>query len=259
VTLFWQAFRTQRTGLVVWSAIAALFTYVLGEAAPAAANPALLAKLPASIKAMMGAVEGLSALDVYVALKPGALIILLLPVYAVLMALSVVTREVDRRTIDFLLSLPVSRAQVLLARVGVLVLNTGLLALVTWLGLCASLAWAGLPVAWDRYGWMVLGAWLLALAWAGSALCVSLWMDDYSLAVKLWMGLVSGAYVLELGLRTAGISRSGRLLSPFSYADPAQVLKAGALPLGEAALLLLVFLAGTSLALYQFKRKQIAV
>jgi len=260
MTLFWQHFRAQLTGLLIWLASGIVLALALTRTARAAAGGGmgLFQSLPVSIQRLMGLRPGMSALDGYVAGKIAPSVVLLLVLYAVVLALSAITREVDRRTIDFLLSLPVGRRQVLLSRGAVLFVNTGLMAAILWGVSIWDLQNQGLITgATGRYWLLFLGQWLLALAVGSLTLLFSLWIDDYSLGIKLFLGLLSALYFIEMVLKVVGADRWVRLLSPFSYADPATILAEGRLPAGDAVVLVAVIALALAASLTAFDRKQI--
>ncbi len=262
MTLLWQFFRSHLKALTVWVAIALGLSLATTSAAPAAvANGAMNAyidKLPESLRSMVGYTSGLGPLDQYIVAKYAPLGALVLVLYATLLALSIVTREVDRRTIDFLLALPVSRTQVALARLATMAVNTGVLAAVMWLALRFHLESLGLTGSFEGYGLLLLVQWLLAMAIGCLVFLISLWIDDYGFAVKLFLGTASGAYLLEMLLRAGNISRAGRLLSPFSYADAGLIVREKAVPGADLAVLLIVIAASVAVAMPVFARKQIS-
>lgn len=262
MTLFWQHFRAYFSGLLIWMGATALLTVAITRAAPAAviddATFSAMQALPEAIRNMLGYQEGLSALDSYIVLKFSSWAALIGGLYAPLLALSIVTREVDRRTIDFLLALPVERARVLLSRVGVMLLNSGLVVLTMWLVLRYDLAAQGLEGSWGGYALMLINTWLLVIAIGSVALLTSIWIDEYSLGVRLWLGGVTGIFFLDLAMKAAGLSRWQRVLSPFSYADGPKVLQTGEIPLIDAVVLIGVTVAAVAASVWAFQRKQIA-
>lgn len=262
MTLFWQHFRAYSSGLLIWMGGSALLTVAITRAAPAAvmddATLSAMQALPEAIRNMLGYQEGLSALDSYIVLKFSSWSALIGALYAPLLALSIVTREVDCRTIDFLLALPVERTRVLLSRAGVMILNSALVVLTMWAVLRYDLAAQGLEGSWTGYALMLLNTWLLVVAIGSVALLTSLWIDDYSLGVRLWLGGVTGLFFLEFAMKAAGLSRWQRVFSPFSYTDGPQVLRTGEIPLADALILVFVAVGAVAASGLAFQRKQIS-
>lgn len=261
MTLFWQQFKAQFMGLVIWLGSGIGLGLLVAQSAPSFVQGDLLGQLlntmPEALVKMMGIEPGLKPLDTFVASQVSKTLVLVSALYAVLLALNAITREVDRRTIDFLLSLPVRRTAVLLARAAVMLVNTGIVIAGMGLTLWASFRAAGLEGSWAAYNLIYLNVWLLAVAMGGIALLASLWIDDYGVGVKLMMGLVSGAYFMEFVFRAAGLSRAARLISPFSYVDATAVLRNSVLPLGDTLVLVAVSALTIGLSLPLFERKEI--
>lgn len=259
--LFWHRFRAHRTGLLVWALVTAFLVGLIAQSASAVLDAnaflELMESLPPALQAIYGVPKDLAPVDGYVVTSLGREVALVLSLYAVLIALGAVTREVDRRTIDFLLALPVRRRQLVLTGAGVMVVNTGLLAAWTWLVLCLSLGAAGLDGSWGGYALMVFNQWLIALAFGSLALLSSIRLNDYGFAVKLWIGVVAASYVLEMVLAVAGMSRWERFFSPFSYAHAVDILRYGTLPWVDALVLAAVSVVVVILAVFAIERKSI--
>lgn len=262
MTIFAHYFRAQLRGLLLWTFFIGLFVLALAQNAPNFTADGSLQKLmeqmPPALQNMMGNPQGLSPIDGFIALELGLWNSMLFSLYGVMLALGIVTREVDRRTIDFLLAMPVDRGQVILGRIGVLVINTALLALATWLILYVSLADGGHGASLGGYALMIFIQWLLAMALSGLCLLSSMWIDDYSFGVKAWMGGVATGMFLEFILRAVSTGRWSRFWSPFSYVDAPEILRTG-LPAADVAVLVLLAVIGFGLSVQAFERKQITV
>lgn len=260
MTLFLQYFRAQLRGLLLWSFFIGLLVFALAQNAPSLTADGslekLMAQMPPAIQNMMGNPVGLTPIDGFITLELGLWLSLLFSLYGVMLTLGIVTREVDRRTIDFLLSLPVDRRQVMLGRIGVVVLNTALVALFSWLILYGSLTGGDHGADLGGYAKMILSQWLLAMALSGLCLFSSIWIDDFSFGVKAWMGGISTAMFLEFILRAVMTHRWVRFWSPFSYVDAPEILRAG-LPAADIVILILLAVLGFGLSVPAFERKQI--
>ncbi len=261
MTLFRQHFRAQRNGLFIWLAASVVTTLAVASVANSMQQSDILGKLgetaPAALQALLGLLPGMSPVDGYIQAKLGVGMALILPIYACLLAMSAITREVDRGTADFLLALPVDRRRLLLARWGVMAANLGILTLGVWLALVAGLAASHVTGSLGGYFWMLAQAWLLALAFGSLALLLSIWIDDYSLGVKVTLAGTGTLYVIDLGMRIAGLSKLVRGFNPFTYVDAARTVMANHLLWGDAAVLAAVAALGLWLAARAFDRKQI--
>ncbi len=261
MTLFWQHFRAQRNGLFIWLAASVVTTISVASAARSMEQSDLMSKLgqaaPPALQALMGTLPGLSPVDGFIQAKMGTGMALILPVYACLLAMSAITREVDRSTADFLLTLPVDRTRLLLDRWGVMAANLAILTLSVWVALVAGLKASQVIGSFGGYFWMLAQDWLLAVTIGSLTLLVSLWIDDYSLGVKAALAGTGTLYVIDLGMRVAGISKWGRSFNPFTYVDAARTVMDGHLPWGDAAVLAVASGLSLWLAVQAFGRKQI--
>jgi len=259
--LFWQHFRAQFSGLLVWILSGSLLAMAVAGAGSALGNGAIFAymeKMPPYLQKMVGYRAGLGPLDSYVAVETGWFSVLL-AIYAVLLALSIVSREVDRRTIDFLLALPVRRSQIIVTRGAVAALNTALLGGAMWATLCGRLLYYGLHGTWGAYALLILNQWLIAMAVGALALLSSIWMNDYASGVKLWLGIAVGSFFLDYIMRAANLGRAARAFIPFSYIDAIDVIAQRALPWVDVLVLAGVATVSFALTIPAFDRKQITL
>lgn len=254
--LFRQFFTAHLKGLVIWAAVGALLMLAGTRSAATFIDNNTMAALPQAFANMYGDLTGLSPVDQYLVVAIGKLTLLIPALYAVIMALSIVTREVDRRTVEFLLALPVQRTQVLLARIAVLAVNVSVVLAAIWAPLRFDMASQGYQGTWAHLNLLFVNAWLLSFGLGVVALAASIWVDDYSVGVKLFLGLVTLAYFLEYILRSAAVSRSGRIASPFSYVDIGAVMRTGSIAAGNWIVLVLVIAAGLAASFWAFNRKQ---
>jgi ABC-2 type transport system permease protein len=215
-----------------------------------------LAAMPQSLISIFGDLGGMSPVDQYLTVAIGKGTILIPVLYAVIVALSIVTREVDRRTVEFLLALPVQRTQVLLARVAVMAVNVTVVIAGIWAVLRFDMPAQGYEGSWAHLDVLFINIWLLAFALGSLTLAASMWVDDYSVGVKLFLGIVVLGYFMEYVLRAATVSRAGRVISPFSYVDISGVMRTGSISAGNAVVLAVAIVAGLAGSFWAFNRKQ---
>ena len=263
MTLFRQHFHSQRTALFIWlgaNMAAALMVASMGNSVNQSdAMNRLIEQLPANLQAVLGVVPGLSSVDAFVQAKLGFWAILAFPIYACLLAISAVTREVDRHTADFLLSLPLDRTRLLVARWAVMATNVGILALGMWAALVVGLAAVGVTGSWSGYFWMMTQAWFLGVAVGSLALLASVWIDDYGTAAKLTLAGVGALFTIDLAMRVSPPPLWAAVWNPFTHASPAQTILRNSLLWGDVAALVVTSALALALAVHFFVRKQIRV
>jgi Cu-processing system permease protein len=162
-----------------------------------------------------------------------SLAVYLVPLLSLLMSFDAVAGEVERGTLPLLLTYPVSRAEVLLGKLGA---HLAILAVAVGLGygLAAAVTFAfdarsvdGLPALW-RLGWssVALGATFLGAGYAVSAIARRP-SGAAGLAIGLWLGLV---VLYDLALLAAVVADNGGWFTteafPFALlANPADAFR----------------------------------
>ncbi len=261
MTLLRQHFRSQRTGLLIWlgaNVAATLMVASLGNSvSQSQALPKLVEKLPANIQALFGLAPGLSAVDSFIQAKLGFWIILAFPIYGCLLAISAVTREVDRHTADFLFTLPIDRARLLVSRWAVMVADIAILGLGIWVALVAGLKGVGVTGSWSGYFWMIAQTWLLGVAVGSLALLASVWIDDYGAGTKYSLAGVGALFALDMGFRINPPPWWALVWNPFAHANSARSIMENRLLWGDAAALAVIAALALALAVHFFARKQI--
>lgn len=219
----------------------------------------LIAKLPANLQLLLGVIPGLGPVDAFVEAKLGFWVVLAFPIYACLLAISAVTREVDRHTADFLLTLPIDRTRLLLSRWAVMAADIGILGLGIWAALVVGLKSIGATGSWSGYFWMVAQAWFLGVAVGSLALLASVFIDDYSMAAKLTLAGVGTLYILDMGLRVSPPPWWTTTWNPFTHVNSAQTILQDHLLWGDAAALVITSALALALSVHFFVRKQVRV
>jgi ABC-2 type transport system permease protein len=256
MTLFGQYFRAQFKGFLIWLGVGVLYAFLLSSSARSFVDTNSLENLPPSLLVMFGDIKGFNPIDGYIAFSVIKGLGWVPPLYAVIVALSVVTREVDRRTVEFLLALPVRRTQLLASRIAVVFVNLTLVVGAEWAITRLDLARQGYVASWGNVFMVFLNIWLLTLALGAVTLMASMWIDDYSLGVKLCLGLLSLALFVDLALKAANVSKWVRAFSPFSYVDAAEVIRSGGIAWSSLITLLAAIAVGVGVSFWAFNRKQ---
>lgn len=265
MSLFRQYFRVQRSGLLVWAGINGFLGWSLGASAKGLdASNALtefiksaMEKLPAAIQSILGMAPGVSALDNFVQGKVGFWMAIALPIYGCLMAVAVVSREIDLGTADFLFALPVKRQEVLVARWGVMAANLSAVAVTTWAGLCAGMAMSGISGNFAGYFWMIMQAAFVGMAMGSLALLASMWAPDYERAMKRSLGGVGVLFFVDIWMEMAELPRFTRAFNPFSYFSTLKPLVRSGPAWEDATALIAMSLLALWLAVRVFRSREI--
>lgn len=264
--LYRQYVRTERKSLIGLSVAVALlclfsvWIYILFKESGALAQiEQMLADLPGPVQAIFTAEFPFTTLEGFqINLFWRTEFPLILTGFTAIATVAVLTKEVDQGTLHFLLSLPLSRTQVLLQRFGGLLTGLALLHGLVAVVMPLSLLLFGLTPNWSTTALLALDAFLLQAAVAALLLFLTTFLDEGPLATAASLALGIGLFIMSALLKEEGWQLTLRRFSPFHYYRPDQVLATGALPAGESAMLIALFIVGTALALWRFNRKQVS-
>jgi ABC-2 type transport system permease protein len=175
MTLLRQHVKEERLSLLIWSLIfgmlgvyiVVLWKMMSGTGLMADLD-AMMQQLPGPLRAMMASEMPLSTLNGWIQ-GFGQWMAIPLTIYTALLAAGILSREMDRHTIEFLLALPVSRAQVLITRWGGMAIALAVLHLVHVLTLIISVRAVGENPLIGPYFLAELNSYLLYLDWAASS------------------------------------------------------------------------------------------
>jgi ABC-2 type transport system permease protein len=217
----------------------------------------LLASLPPVFKAMIGDLEAVTRLDGFLWVKLFDPLPLLLSVFGVSHGAQLLAGEVEQKHVDLLLSRPLSRWRVVLAKFLAMAASLTLVVLATALTVlvCARSVDAGAPAA--RLVIATLNA--LPLSWffaAVALLASSLARRPRSAALPAG-ALVVAAYVLETLRMLSPVLAAWRPFSPYAYHKASYPLSGPADP-GAALLLLALAAAGVGAAMLVWERRDLA-
>lgn len=147
--------------------------------------------------------------------------------FASLAAAASLAKEERDKTAEFLLTHPVSRAQIVTEKLCALLLQILMLNLVC-LGLSAvAVAVIGEPLPWKEFGLLHLAYFLLQLSLAGVCFGLSSLLRRGSLGAGL--GLAAMLYFLNLIANIAEGAKFLKYLSPFAFAEGADIVANGRL------------------------------
>lgn len=216
-------------------------------------------QLPAPLQAMFGGEMGLTSMNGWLTAQLfGLLLPLGLLLYTATASVSILTKEMDGRTMDFLLALPIRRSQVVLHRLTVLAGNLALLhfLMIGTIGLGVGLL--GHEPNWRLYGLVMFNSYLMNLAVAGLMLTVTVFIDDYTRGILATVGLALFTFFFSVLLDAKAELAFLRKISLHAYYQPKVIMAEGALVTSDIAVLVVAAVALTGLGLWLFNRKQLS-
>ncbi len=266
VTAFRQTFWGSRYGLVAIAlalfAVGMIIVYTLQAFGGFQSIQQLLRFVPESFRALFRAQGGFATTpEGFLAAEYRHPIYLIaISGFVIGMSSGAVAREIERGSILMLLSAPVARWRLLLARMGAMLL--GLLVILT---IAVIGTWAGLAVTHQQAGidMMVfvrvqVNTLALALAIGGISMLVSAASSDGGQTTGILAGVFTAMYFLDFLAALWSPARPFGPLSVFHYYDPQGIAEMGGLPVRDLAVLFGVGLVGFVGALVVFQRRDIA-
>jgi ABC-2 type transport system permease protein len=166
--------------------------------------------------------------------------------------------DIERGTILFVLSRPVSRGALLLGKTAEIVLSLGLVVAGSVGGTALGITLVDLGEAINLWPFVLIGlnAYALFLALAGVTLIISA-LSNSAAAVAGWAtAFALLAFTADFLAGLPVINLLG-ILSPFRFYDPQTIVASGNLPLVNTFVLLLTFLVGFIVAGLLFQRRDI--
>jgi ABC-2 type transport system permease protein len=268
MTLFKQQVKAEWLTLLVWSLIIYGLLFALVVLGDQMYQSGALNRMAEAVKGMPEPLRSLYIADASVttvegwvrAFCWGGWLVIPFLVYTALLVAGMITREMDRHTMEFLLSLPIARWQVVLSRWIGLALATAVLQAAHFLGVVTGVAAVGGTM--DLGRWLVadLNGWLLVLAVGSILLALSILIDDYGRGVGAILGVALGLYFFQAAAEQAGgIMKSVRDVLPLAFYNPWPIVSQRVTPWGDMVVLTGMTLAALALAIWLFQRKQVTV
>jgi ABC-2 type transport system permease protein len=159
----------------------------------------------------------------------GYLFVLLIgSVYAGLLGGSILSKEEDDQTIEFLLTRPITRSEIYGAKLGVIVINLVLLNSVVAIVLGVTFA------AFDTMNWTVwalfsVGPLILHLIFASVSLLISVFVTKSRTVTSIALGLVVGLYVLDIISALTDSVENLKYITPYEYVNAITIVNEGRL------------------------------
>lgn len=262
----WREIKANSRSFLVWTVSLAIFNFAMMMLYPSFADEAggladFIEMLPQEFLRAFG-LDRLSLSDImgYYATEGYLVFILASSLYAVLLSSSLLAKEESDKTIEFLLARPVTRSQVVLNKLLALtvllfVLNT-IVSLTTWAGFELYKREA---YHMATLGWLFLAPFLAQMTFAMISLLLSLFVTRKRNVYASGIGLVLLLYFISFFVELNDKLRFLGYLTPFKYANAADIVTRQSMRTGDL-LILLGVIGLTVLAVFLiYRRKNIAI
>ncbi|MBN4062962.1 MAG: hypothetical protein COA82_07390 [Alkaliphilus sp.] len=223
-----QQWLTNRSNLIVWSIILAFTCFFIVAAFPGEASSLQFAKmlddLPEAISAMVGDAIYMEPVDGWLQMNLYSMLALILAFYTISFVCGIVSREIDKREIEFTLSLPIKRWKLIYARFLMFAIFSLILLSIVFISLLSILIAYGHDINVLNHFFVFVNVFVVNLMIGGAVLLLSIFFSDYNRALMVGIGFVMVSYILDLLMKAAGSESILRYLSVFYYMDSSSVL-----------------------------------
>lgn len=255
-----------RQSMLIWFVILAGLGILVIAFFPTVAKQAesiqkLMAGLPKGIMAAFG-LGGVSITDIlgYYATKQYTTLTLFGSIYAIMLASGILSKEEGEKTIEFLLSKPVSRSEIISAKLLSIVTLVAVFNILITIVMYISLE----TVKTATYSIRVfllfsLAAFLLHLTFASLGFLASVLIRHSQKVLPFSLGLVLLTYFLSIVSALSTKLDFLKYISPFKYVDAVDILTGHRIKPEYLVLMLLINLLAVALSYYFYQHKDFAV
>ncbi|HMK46439.1 MAG TPA: ABC transporter permease subunit [Methanocella sp.] len=212
-----------------------------------------------AIQALIGKTATLATFEGFLTLFSFSYLGLIVGGYISFVTASFLAGEIEGKTIDLLLSLPIRREMLVLWRYAVLVPIVILLMLVVFAAIYIGASAAGLStdMVWIGYALAYIG--LFALAFGAVSLLLSALLSDGRLAALLSLAVLFAMYFAETIGETVPSLDPVRRISLFHYVDSQGVIVGHSISAANVLILIAAMILFLALAAFAFRHKDINV
>lgn len=266
MALLKQQFRSDWRTILGWSLVLTGLTWYLASmywvferSGVLAELERLIREMPPSVQALMGG-QGIFTMGTFEGyieqMVYSGFIQLLLAIYVCIYVPSLISREVDQGSMEFLLSMPIRRRSLVVSRWLGFIIQILLVCLLQW---AITTALAGETAKPAAYLLASLNMFLVLVAVGTMALLVSVFIDDYYQSVGASVTLGIGLFFANASLAERYKAWSwARILIPFSHLDVDKLIRQGHTPSSDMAVLAVMSIVLLGMTIISFERKDIA-
>lgn len=266
MNIFWRELRINRSSLIAWTLIlAALGVLVMGFfpslARQAATLEKVMSSLPQGILLAFG-LEKISMADImgFYATKQYTTVTLFGSIYAILLSSTILSKEEADKTIEFLLCKPVTRREIVTAKllsIATLIFIFNLL--ITVIMYVTLLAVKNQDFNVNVFLLLSLGSLLLHLTFASIGYLVSVLVHNTKSITPLALAIVLVTYFLGIASALSDKLDFLKYVSPFKYVDAVDILTQVTIKPEYLALMATINILAIALTYSIYQRKDFAV
>ncbi|SDZ65783.1 ABC-2 type transport system permease protein [Evansella caseinilytica] len=263
--IFKRELKKNSKSLIIWLIILSALTILLLSVYPQFAQDReaveqLLSAYPETFMEALGmdrldigSVIGFYGLQVYL------YITLFGGIYVAMLASNIVAKEENEKTIEFLLSKPVTRSQIIGGKLLAVITNIMIFNLILGVVSIIGFQFTDEAIPWSTFSVLIFGAILLHVSFAAISFLLSAAMRKTRTITSLSLGIVLFSYFINVISAIAEDLSSLKYLSFYYYIDAAAIIDEGAIPIIYIVIMLCVTAGCIGLSYVTYNKKNIAV
>jgi len=264
MNIFFRELRANFKSLLIWSFIVILFNYVgFSKFSAYYNNPSMLAVLDALPPAMLDAFSmnsfNLTTLSGFFGIML-SYFALILTIAAAMWGSDIISKEERNKTVEFSLTLPVTRSKLITAKTLVVVFNSFILTLITWGITLVSSKQYSPDSAFNKFVALgMLTFFIQQMVFVAVGVFLGCAVKQHKLAGSLAISTILATYFFSV---LAGLDKSMEFLkyfSPFKYFDPVLLLNESGLEMPYVWLSLGIIVVALIGAYFTYSRRDLYI
>ena len=264
MNIFVRELKSNLRSLIIWGLIMILFIWIgTSKFAGYVENPEILAILDGLPPAMLAAFN----MDAFNLTTPtgffGAMFsyfVLMVSISAAMWGSDIISKEERDRTVEFSLTLPVTRGKVVTAKLLAAFVNCVALLLITAAASLFSMSPYELDSEFYTFLWLsMLALFIVQMIFLAVGLLLGCAMKQYKRAGAVAVSLLLGTYFISVISELSEPLRFLKYVSPFTYFDPAVLLRESRLDLAYVGLSLGIILICVVVAYLTYSRRDLYI
>lgn len=264
MNIFFREFKANLKSLIIWSIILLLFNFVGFQKFSAYYNnPEMLAILdtmpPALLAAMSANAFNLTSVTGFFGIM-AVYFGLILSLAAVMWGTGVISKEERDKTVEFSLTLPVTRGAVVTAKTAAMVVDCIILLLITWGGTIASSQSYHPDSGYNKFVALgMLSFFIMQMIFLAVGIFLGCAMKKHKQASAVGIWLLLGTYFLSVMISMNSDLDKIKFLSPFKYFDAGQLLRDSKLEMPYVILSLGVVIVLIAAAYFTYSKRDLYI
>ncbi|MCL1918432.1 MAG: ABC transporter permease [Peptococcaceae bacterium] len=261
-----QDIRKHYLSVIVWAVVLASYAFSVIYIFPnnnsnMSEVVSLLEVLPEAFNAMLGQAIFSGTVDGWMQMNFYSMLGLIMAFYTILTVCTIVTREIDTRTIEYTLSQPISRATLILIRFLVFALSTLVIMLTAFVSEWGTYIYYGYDMDITVHFLLYANFFVTNLMIGGIILLISVFMTNYNRLLMIGIAVVLALYVLTIAIQAMNADPEPfvKYISPFSYMQSDSLLVSGKIEMHNLWVPVIACAGCVAASAAVFRRKEIKI